>query len=75
LRGEGEETFPELVTACDAGGDGAGVAGVTYRGEQGGEGIMSPPFRVERKGALWWKIRDHRNHFESIRTCFIKACR
>ncbi|MGC9196323.1 MAG: methyltransferase domain-containing protein [Syntrophobacteraceae bacterium] len=30
---------------------------------------------IERRGALWWKIRNHRNHFELIRSLFIKAHR
>jgi SAM-dependent methyltransferase/uncharacterized protein YbaR (Trm112 family) len=30
---------------------------------------------IERRGAVWWKIRNHRNHFELIRSLFIKAQR
>jgi len=36
---------------------------------------ISPPWRIEEKGELWWKIRNHRNHFELIRSSFIKASR
>ncbi len=30
---------------------------------------------IERRGAVWWKIRNHRNHFELIRSLFLKAHR
>jgi hypothetical protein len=36
---------------------------------------MLPPWRIEQNGDLWWKIRTHENHFELIRSCFIKAGR
>ena len=32
-----------------------------------------PAWRVTRRGAVWWKIRNHRNHFELIRSLFLKA--
>lgn len=35
----------------------------------------SPPWRVERRGAVWWKIRTHANHFELIRSRYVKAVR
>lgn len=35
----------------------------------------SPLWRVERHGHIWWKIRTHANHFELIRSCFVKAVR
>ncbi|SPF41657.1 Methyltransferase type 11 [Syntrophobacter sp. SbD1] len=28
---------------------------------------------IARTGAVWWKIRNHRNHFELIRSQFVKA--
>lgn len=28
---------------------------------------------IARRGSVWWKIRNHRNHFELIRSRFIKA--
>ncbi len=33
------------------------------------------PWLIEKKGDVWWKIRTHRNHFELIRSLFIKAVR
>lgn len=41
----------------------------------GQAGEMSPPWEVEKQGHIWWKIRNHKNHFELIRSCFIKAYR
>ncbi|MFP3928040.1 MAG: Trm112 family protein [Desulfobacteraceae bacterium] len=32
-------------------------------------------WKVEQSGHIWWKIRNHSNHFELIRSCFIKAAR
>jgi SAM-dependent methyltransferase len=34
---------------------------------------LQPLWMLEKKGHIWWKIRNHRNHFELIRSCFIKA--
>lgn len=42
---------------------------------EGRTGELSPPWEVEKQGNVWWKIRNHRNHFELIRSCFIKASR
>jgi uncharacterized protein YbaR (Trm112 family) len=36
---------------------------------------LSPPWKIDNQGHIWWKIRNHRNHFELIRSCFIKASR
>ena len=36
---------------------------------------FSPSWTVEKQGSIWWKIRNHRNHFELIRSCFSKASR
>jgi SAM-dependent methyltransferase len=36
---------------------------------------LSPVWHVEAHGHMWWKIRTHSNHFEMIRSCFIKASR
>ncbi|MEN8141469.1 MAG: methyltransferase domain-containing protein [Thermodesulfobacteriota bacterium] len=41
----------------------------------GGEQGLGPAWQVEETGHVWWKIRSHRNHFELIRSCFIKAAR
>ena len=42
---------------------------------KGGDGAIAPPWNIEERGYVWWKIRNHRNHFELIRSCFIKANR
>jgi len=42
---------------------------------QGRGDHMLPPWRIEQKGDLWWKIRTHENYFELIRSYFIKAVR
>lgn len=42
---------------------------------KGKTGVLSPPWHVEDHGHVWWKIRTHDNHFELIRSCFIKAAR
>ncbi len=42
------------------------------------EGRMNgfcPTWKVNEHGHIWWKIRTHSNHFELIRSCFIKAHR
>lgn len=39
------------------------------------QGELLPAWRVERHGSVWWKIRTHRNHYELIRSCYLKACR
>ncbi len=36
---------------------------------------IDPPWTIENRGEVWWKIRNHRHHFELIRSCFIKAVR
>jgi len=35
--------------------------------------LAGPAWQIARKGEVWWKIRNHRNHFELIRSLFIKA--
>jgi uncharacterized protein YbaR (Trm112 family) len=42
---------------------------------EGKVGALSPGWQVESQGHIWWKIRTHSNHFEMIRSCFIKARR
>jgi SAM-dependent methyltransferase len=42
---------------------------------QGEDGQLLPAWRIRRQGHVWWKIRTHANHFELIRSCFIKADR
>jgi uncharacterized protein YbaR (Trm112 family) len=42
----------------------------------GGEnGIIQPHWVTGPKGHVWWKIRTHTNHFELIRSCYLKATR
>jgi SAM-dependent methyltransferase/uncharacterized protein YbaR (Trm112 family) len=38
-----------------------------------GNGRLLPAWRIARQGHVWWKIRTHANHFELIRSCFVKA--
>jgi SAM-dependent methyltransferase len=40
---------------------------------RGEEGLILPSWKVAHQGAVWWKIRNHRNHFELIRSLFVKA--
>ena len=42
------------------------------RGKDGG---IAPPWSIGNKGHVWWKIRNHRNHFELIRSCYLNAFR
>ncbi|WP_291318411.1 methyltransferase domain-containing protein [Desulfonatronospira sp.] len=34
-----------------------------------------PGWNIEKKGHVWWKSRTHRNHYELIRSCYVKAFR
>ena len=36
---------------------------------------LMPAWKVDRKGHIWWKIRNHQNNFELIRSCYVKASR
>ena len=38
---------------------------------QGAEGVVQAPWNVEKEGTVRWKIRNHRNHYEMIRSEFI----
>jgi len=40
-----------------------------------GHGGVTPGWQVTRRDHVWWKIRSHSNHYELIRSCFIKAIR
>jgi uncharacterized protein YbaR (Trm112 family) len=42
---------------------------------KGGGGEINPPWTIGNQGHVWWKIRNHRNHFELIRSCFLNAFR
>ncbi len=36
---------------------------------------FSPVWSITEAGNIWWKIRNHANHFELIRSCYVKAKR
>jgi SAM-dependent methyltransferase len=42
---------------------------------QAGQNGFLPRWRVETHGQVWWRIRNHANHFEQIRSCYFKASR
>ncbi len=46
---------------------------VALLADEGGE--LAPAWKVDEPGSVWWKIRTHSNHFELIRSCFVRACR
>nr|VFK17810.1 MAG: hypothetical protein BECKLPF1236B_GA0070989_112515 [Candidatus Kentron sp. LPFa] len=39
------------------------------------QGRLGSAWRVEERDSVWWKIRTHANHYELIRSCFVKASR
>ena len=39
------------------------------------EGELAPVWQVDESGHVWWKIRTHANHYELIRSCFVRASR
>lgn len=39
----------------------------------GKPGGVSGNWKITRRGKVWWKIRNHCNHFELIRSLYIKA--
>ncbi|MEW5736826.1 MAG: methyltransferase domain-containing protein [Thermodesulfobacteriota bacterium] len=41
----------------------------------GAKGGLQPAWRIEQTGSVRWKIRTHENHFELIKSRFIKAVR
>ncbi len=42
---------------------------------QGIRGGLRWPWTIDGHGSVWWKIRNHSNHFELIRSCWVKASR
>jgi uncharacterized protein YbaR (Trm112 family) len=42
---------------------------------EGRDGIIAPPWRVERDGSVAWKLRSHHNHFELVRSRYLVAAR
>ena len=53
---------------------GKGINNIRSLLTTGGEGFL-PIWKVEKRDHIWWKIRNHKNHFELIRSCYIKAIR
>jgi len=41
----------------------------------GNPGHLPPKWMVTTHGHVWWKIRTHSNHYEQIRSCYVKASR
>ncbi len=41
----------------------------------GKNGELTPAWRVDEPGSVWWKIRTHSNHYELIRSCYVHASR
>lgn len=42
---------------------------------EGYGGYINPPWKVTDRGVIIWKIRNHRNHSELIKSLYIKATR
>jgi len=42
---------------------------------EGKDGVIRPPWLIEQEGFVRWKIRNHRNHYELIRSEFLMARR
>lgn len=42
---------------------------------RGADRHLWPAWQIDAQGHVWWKIRTHANHFELIRSCYIKASR
>ncbi len=41
----------------------------------GNQNRLPPRWSITSHGHVWWKIRTHANHFEQIRSCYVKASR
>jgi len=39
------------------------------------QGSLKPRWTIDHQGFVWWKIRTHSNHFELIRSCYVKTSR
>ena len=53
---------------------GKGIDNIRSLLTTGNEGFL-PGWKIEKQDHIWWKIRNHKNHFELIRSRFIKAGR
>ncbi len=40
-----------------------------------GTRALAPAWQVGEPGHVWWKIRTHSNHYELIRSCYVRAQR
>lgn len=40
-----------------------------------GKNDSDPSWQLENSGSVWWKIRTHTNHYELIRSCYLKVSR
>lgn len=47
------------------------IVAILCHGQEG----LSPGWQLIQRDHVWWKIRSHSNHYELIRSCFIKAAR
>ncbi len=47
------------------------IRAILCHGQEG----LSPGWQLIQRDHVWWKIRSHSNHYELIRSCFIKAAR
>jgi uncharacterized protein YbaR (Trm112 family) len=43
------------------------------KGDLSPHGDFTPPWDIRSRGKVWWTIRNHLNHFERIRSCFVLA--
>ncbi len=53
---------------------GKGLANVASLLSGGASGLR-PAWRVEGTGHVWWRIRTHSNHYEEIRSWYVRAVR
>jgi len=53
---------------------GRGLDNVMSLLQDGGNG-MPHAWSISSHGHVWWKIRTHSNHYEQIRSCYVKASR
>lgn len=52
---------------------GAGMDNIVSMLER--EDGLPPRWNIESRGSIWWKLRTHANHYELIRSCYVKAGR
>lgn len=71
-----EFTPPERWLGGREGGDfpGRGLANVQAL-LQGRDRVLRPPWSVVQQGYVWWRLRNHQNHFEQIRSYYLTGVR